>query len=212
MPRRNAVDAARPQIEQHVLVHRPGRAAVGALDVIGVNLQRGLAVHGRVVAQQQRLAGLLRVRLLRELADEDFAFEHAAGFVGQHVLVQLVAGAIGGGVVEQRVIVAVLLAAEDDQPVERRLGVLAGEDAVQIVARHASAERRGLADDAGVAREVHLERRDVEGLRRFLLVTIDVDAAVVGGDDFGHAVRPVHAARPDEALNQRQLGVLFGDD
>src|SRR5688500_5794274 len=42
-------DAAGAEVEQHVLVDRAGRAAVGALDVVGVDLQRRLAVHVRII-------------------------------------------------------------------------------------------------------------------------------------------------------------------
>ena len=64
------------QVEHRVLVELPDRRAVRALHVVGEDLQLRLGVDLRVVGQEQRLVGLLRVGLLRVLADDDLAVEH----------------------------------------------------------------------------------------------------------------------------------------
>jgi hypothetical protein len=70
--------AARPQVEQRVLVELPDRRPVRALHVVGEDLELRLGVDRRVVGEQQRLVRLLRVGLLRVLPDDDLAVEHAA--------------------------------------------------------------------------------------------------------------------------------------
>ena len=108
MPGRFQADAAGAEIEDHFFIHRAGGRAVRAFHVVGVNLQRRLAVHLRIVAEQQRFAGLLGIGLLRDLADEDFALEDAGGFAASTCLYSSWLGQFGWRVIEQRVVVAVL--------------------------------------------------------------------------------------------------------
>ena len=98
-------DAARAQVEDRFVVELADRGAVRAFHVVGEDLQLRLGVDGRVVGQQQRLVGLLGVGLLGVLADEDLAVEDAAGLAVEDALVQLVAGAVRLGVVDDRVVV-----------------------------------------------------------------------------------------------------------
>ena len=74
----SSADAARAQVEHRVLVELADRRAVRALHVVGEDLELRLRVDLRVVGQQQRLVRLLRVGLLRVLADDDLAVEDRA--------------------------------------------------------------------------------------------------------------------------------------
>ena len=75
------------------------------------------------------LVGLLGVGLLGVLADEDLAVEDAVGLAVEDALVQLVAGAVRLGVVDDRVVVDVLRAVGQVEAVERALAAFAVEDA-----------------------------------------------------------------------------------
>ena len=88
------VDAARAQVEHRVFVELADRRAVRALHVVGEDLELRLGVDLRVVGEQQRLVGLLRVGLLRVLPDDDLAVEDGARPAGQDALVDLVARAV----------------------------------------------------------------------------------------------------------------------
>ena len=113
-------DAAGTEVEHLFFIDRADRRAVRTFDVVGINLKGRLRINHRIVAQQQRFAGLLGIGLLGiGLTNEDFALEDGGRFPVQHVLVQLVARTVRGGVVEVRVIVHVLIAADQDQAVER---------------------------------------------------------------------------------------------
>ena len=68
--------AAAPRIERAHVVQPAHRGAVGALHVVGEDLQLRLGVHPRPVAQQQVAVGLLGVGLLRLGRHEDLAVEH----------------------------------------------------------------------------------------------------------------------------------------
>ena len=61
-------DAARPQIEQQILVERAGGRAVAALHVVGKDLELGLVVGLGLLRQQQRVRRHLGVGLLRVAA------------------------------------------------------------------------------------------------------------------------------------------------
>ena len=81
----------------------------------------------RVVGQQQRPVGLLRVGLLRVLAHDDLAVEHRARFAAENALVDLVARAVRLGVIDGRVIVDQAIAIGQIQAVQRALRALSVE-------------------------------------------------------------------------------------
>lgn len=202
-------DAAGAEVEEHVLIDGAGGGAVGAFDVVGVNLERGLGVHGGVVAEQEGFAGLFGVGFLSRAADEDFALEYAGGFVGQDVLVKLVAGTIRAGVIEQGVVVAVLGIIQDHQAVQRGICVLAAHANGQVVARQFAAERGRVRDKSRSRLKVHVHVGDVESIARFLLEFAVIDAAVFGGDDFGRCIGPVCAGQSDKTFNDLHFRVFF---
>ena len=100
-----ARQAARLQVEQRVFVELADGGAVGALHVVGEDLELRVGVDLRVVREQQRPIGLLGVGLLRVGTHEDAAVEHRLRLAGQDALVELVAGAVRRGVVDRGVVV-----------------------------------------------------------------------------------------------------------
>ena len=112
LPRLAPLQAARPQVEQRLVVELADRGAVRALDVVGEDLELRLGVDLRVVREQQRPVGLLGVGLLRVGPDDDLAVEDAARAIVQDALVDLAAAAVRLRVVDRRVVV--------DEPLRRR--------------------------------------------------------------------------------------------
>ncbi len=184
-------EAARDEVEDGVFVDWAGGAAVGAFDVVGVNLKGGLGVHEDFVGEQERFAGLLGVGFLGVFLDEDFAFEDGHGFVGEDVLVKFVAGAVAFFVLKQGVIVDVLVAAGVDEAVERGFGALAAEEDLEVVACEAAAETRGMADENTLGIEGDLHQGGVVGGIALDLQFVVIDARIGGLDDFGHGVGEV---------------------
>jgi hypothetical protein len=130
------------------------------------------------------------------------------------VLVQLVARAVRLGVVEERVVVTVLVSADEDEAVECCIRALAGHVAVQIVARELRADRRGVRDERGITAELDLHRRDVVRVERFLLEFAVIDVRALADHDFGDGVREVHARAvvtvgADVAFDDRRLDVVL---
>src|SRR2546430_6455799 len=89
----------RSEVVQRRLVERPDGRAVGALDVVGVDLEPGLAVGPRLGREQQVVVGLLRVSALRAGPHAAAAVEYAVRSLRQHAVEALVTGAARPGVV-----------------------------------------------------------------------------------------------------------------
>src|SRR4029077_12241092 len=66
------------QIEERVGIQGAAGGAMGALHVVGVNLELRLAVGARVTREEQVVVGLLGVGPLCAGAYDDAAVEHAA--------------------------------------------------------------------------------------------------------------------------------------
>src|SRR5262249_3112329 len=103
-------DAAGLQIKRRLGIKLADRRPVRAFHVVGENLQLRLGVDGGVIGQQQRLVGLLGIGFLGVLANENLAVENALTVAVENALVQLVAGAVRLGVVDDRVVIDVLAA------------------------------------------------------------------------------------------------------
>ena len=74
-----------------------------ASHVVGIDLQLGLGVDGRVFGQYQVLVRLLGVGFLRVLTDEDLAVEDRVRLARQNALIELVARAVRFCVIDRGV-------------------------------------------------------------------------------------------------------------
>ena len=186
---------------------------MGALHVVGEDLQLRLGVDLRVVREQQRVVGLLAVRLLRDGIDEHLPVEHPMRRFVEDALVQLPAGAPFGRMVHEGLVVAVLVAAEHVEPVEARLAAAFAEGRIDIGAREprADGERERMQD--GCASLRRLRRRDVERVGRLALQLDVLDVCAFTKPEFGHGVGEVAAAADcREALDDRHLRVAADVD
>ena len=99
-------DAARGQVEERGLVDRAAGRAVAALHVVGVDLELGLGQELARLVEQQPLADLVAVGLLRPGLHQDLALEDPDRAAAQHLLEHLPALAAHGAVGdEDRVVV-----------------------------------------------------------------------------------------------------------
>ena len=134
-------NAARHQIELQLLVERAGGGAMAALHVVGKNLKLRLVVGLGAIGQQQRLGHHLGVGLLRAVAHDDAALEHAVGLVVEHRLEHLAALAAARDVIGDERRVGVLAALEQGRAADAGDGVLAVEVQEHLIAHHRAADR-----------------------------------------------------------------------
>ena len=137
-------DSARAHVVDGVLVHAADGRSVGALDVVGVDLQLGLGASQRGRREQQIWIGLLGVGLLRVLANDDAAAEDAAPLVVEDPLTDF---KISGS--ELRFTVSIE-ADKNRQPSVERFSYALSDDDSQLVAGVFPEVGEGLGDFAQV--------------------------------------------------------------
>ena len=111
-------DAALLEIEQGVGVELACGGTVGALDVVGVDLQLRARAHLCLAREKDIAVGLEGLGFLRIGQDLEFAVERSAGTVGQHVLEELVAGSASHIVQDMRLDIHGLRAAGERQSIQ----------------------------------------------------------------------------------------------
>ena len=133
------------------MIERPDRGPVGALYDVGVDLELRLAVGVRIGRQQQIVVGLLGVGLLRAGPHDDPPREHATGTLVEHAVEILVALAVVGRVIDRRMVIGVLLAGEQVQPIENQRPARTRQHRTDVVTRQRSAERDEMEVEGTVA-------------------------------------------------------------
>ena len=144
LPGQSLSDAARAQIKQLRFVELADGRAVVALDVVGVNFELRLGVDFRIFGQQQVVVGLVGIGLLRARMHDDLAVEHRVGLTVHHSAIVFPAGAVGLAMINERVVVHMLLAADQIQAVERGLAATGVERGRDVVAAQGGAQREGV--------------------------------------------------------------------
>ena len=94
------------------------------LDIVGQNFELGHALDLSVPGKKQALVGLFGVGLLGVLTNDDPPGEDALALPVENTLVELATVAVGLGVLDDQVIVDVLIAVHQIQPVKRTLAAL----------------------------------------------------------------------------------------
>src|ERR1035441_5365753 len=110
--------SSRAQVEQGLLIECTHGCAVGALHVVGEDLESWSGVNLGVLGEQQVLIGLAGVRTRRAWPHDDTSVEYSVAAFVHDSLVQLAAGATGRGVLDQNRIVMVLFASWEIQAVD----------------------------------------------------------------------------------------------
>ena len=161
-PRLLLGEGAGAEVEEGVGVEPSRRRAVRALDVVVVDLELRLGVDAGRVGEEEVAVLLVGVGEGARGADDHLAVEGAARAPVEDPLVVLLAPAVRPGVVDERVVVDLLLAARQEEPVERRAGAVAVEPDGQLVPHEAAAEREDVAEELRAGAEVRLGRPDVD--------------------------------------------------
>ena len=115
-----------------------------ALHVVRKDLELRLGVDLRPLGQQQRVVGLLAIRLLRFGMDVHLAIEDAVRRAVEDALVQLPAVAVGLHMFDARLVVDVLVAVAEVEAVQRGTAAFAAQLGVDVRARERRA--RGKAE------------------------------------------------------------------
>ena len=173
------VDAALLHVEHRGVVELPHRGAVGALHVVGIDLEHRLGIHACGLGHHEVLVALVRLRLLRVVAHQYATGEGADGMLVEHVFVELVRHAVAHLMVDERVVVDMLALVGDDAAVAPALGALALEREVEHVAGHAVVQRDDIVVDAAVGLLVDIDIAHARVLRRGFLKAIEVEAGIL---------------------------------
>ena len=187
---------------------------MAALDVVSVDLQLRFGSDLRVVREQETLVGLVGVRPLGHLVDVYLAPEDAASMSGKNALVELVADAVGTGVLDAGVVVDVLFAAGEEEAVEGGIDALAIQYGGDVVANEASAERDVVRGEVAAPRLGDVEGGDVVGAAAFSLDLVVLETGFGTQDDLGDRVGQVHRRRLEAgvALDYRSAGTILSHD
>ena len=165
------------QVEERVLVQLADGGAVGALDVVGVDLEAGPGVDRRLLRQQQvavRLAGVGPDGARRH---HHLAVENGARLVGEHVLEQLAARGVPGRVDGEGVLVGLRRIHAEEETLEVHFGALRGEDRGRIRAGFPPGERQDRRVDPRVPGELE---GDPAGVRDLPALELDPHVAEFG--------------------------------
>ena len=135
------VDSARAQIEECFLIDLPDGCAVGALHIVGVDLQLGLGINLRVIGEEQVAVGLLGIGFLRIFVNDDSAVKNTVRVVIEDAVIELAAIAVRAGMLDQHVIVYMLMAAAEEETVDQAFAAFSGEHRMHVVAHQRTAQR-----------------------------------------------------------------------
>ena len=148
-----AVSGSRPRerkVEEFTLIELTGGGAMGAFDVVRVDLKLRLGVDLGIRREEKIVVGLIGVGLLSGLMHVDLASERRPGATIEHAFVILIAHAVGCGVVYLQDIVDVLAGAREVEAVELRLDLRAVQACRDLVSDEAAAERCERLRDLGL--------------------------------------------------------------
>jgi hypothetical protein len=196
-----------------VVVQLPDGGAVRALDVIGEDLELRLGVGVGVVGQEQVHARLLGVGLLRVRRDVDAAAEHAGGAIVEDALVELPAVAVRLEVVDPEVVVHMLVAAREREPVVRAVTAFGVESGVEVVADERAAHREVVRRDGAACLLPHVQRAHVGRLLALQLHLVVVDRGAGFGEHLRDGRREIRTvARARVGLDDRRAAAGAGHD
>ena len=127
--------SSRTHVEKGVRVELAGRCAVAALHVVGIDFELRLGIDVGLLGGAEVAVGLYGRGLLGALPHENAAVEDPRGRVFEYIFEELVAGAVGGFVVDEGEVVDGLPLVGHRHAVEMRLGAFSFECDGEVVAR-----------------------------------------------------------------------------
>ena len=206
-------DATLSHVEERLVVELAYGGAVGALHVVGIDFEHGLGEHAGRAGGAQVLIGHLRGCLLGSMLHEHASGKGAGGLFVEHVLIELVARAVGRTVGDKGVVVGVLVLVGNHGAVAGALGSLAREGQVELVAGGSVVQGEHVVAHAAVGLLVDVDVAHAHILVVGFLQTIEVELGILtheGFDDLGGEERGVVGSMVAE--QQLGLGSLFEHD
>ncbi len=186
---------------------------MGAFHVVGVNLQLRLGIDLRVIGKQQVAVGLFRVGFLRVFVNNDAAVKNAVRVTIENAVIELAAAAMRTGMLDEHVIVHVLAAVADEQPVDQTLAAFAGQHRMNVVTNKPPAQKHRMRTHIRAAGLLSAQGGDVKGLAVFALEQIVRNHSVFARDQFGYSVGKGNAAAErDIVFHDAGFSGAFGYD
>src|SRR5690554_278061 len=206
-----AADTARHQVKHRGLIQLANGGAVGTLDVVCVDFQFRLGVDFGTVGKQQVLVIHIRIGLLGVLVDMNAAIEDSVGLVRSDVVVGLFAVAMGGYVVNRRVVVVVLFALGNHHAIELGFRAFTFQANLQVMPAQRAAEAYAVAFETGTAVLQNAGSTNVLDVFAFHIQANAGDVGAVGQGKFGDGVdQHLGGAAGNVFFNQRHLAVGTG--
>ena len=133
-----------------------------AFHVIGVDLQLWLGIDLRVIGKQQVTVRLLGIGFLRVFVYHDASMEDTMRVAIQNSVVELAAATVRAGMLDVHVIVEMLAAVAEEQPVDKALSTFSGEHGVNVVANQAAAQEERVRGYVGAPSLLDTQSRNIE--------------------------------------------------
>ncbi len=186
---------------------------MGALHVVGEDLESRPGVDLGVVGEQQVLVGLAGIRTGRVRPHDDASVEHPMPAFVHDSLVELAAGAPGRGVLDQNRIVVVLVASWQVQAVDAGLRPFALEAHAHLVAGDLRPQCHRARREPAAGALADVEQREVERGVGLVLDLVVLDPCSLVEDHLGHGVGAGDAARgPGVGLDDCHPASRTGQD
>lgn len=203
-------DATCLHIKQLLGIHIADGGTMAALHVVGQDFQLGLGIDLRPVGQQQGATQLLRVGLLRQRRNTDAALEYRMAMIVNHVLEQLVAAAVGHGMVQEQRVIEMRGAVRQHQTLDIGLRRAADKLDMQFVARQ---RRTALHRDMGIARASTDRHATKGGVIGRVMLGLQSDMGELGAradGDMGIDIGPARSSRTTVAITFQYGGFGLG--
>ena len=172
-------DASLLHVEERRIVELPHRGAMRTFDVVGIDLEHRLGVHACLARGAEVLVDLLGGGFLGSVPHEHTSGKSTHRLVAHHILVELAAGAMGGFVVDERVVVHMLAFVAYHATIAEALGTLAVEREVEAIAGHSVVEGDDIVVDTAGALLVDIDIAHADVLVMGFLETIKVERSIL---------------------------------
>src|SRR6266550_1311191 len=207
-------DPARHRVEELVAVDGADRGAVGAANVVGLDLEAGDRVGVRLLGEDQVAVLLVGVRLLRVLLDLDHPAPDRRRMVAEGALEGEVGGRVRGDVLLEGVVVEVLIAVGEVGPGNARGRARAREVVLDPRLALLGAEAAGDPIELGVAIDPRAVGGEVPGLGGEVLQRDVLDLRALAYEELGDGVRVTREIRPSGRvlLDNAKAALRLSDD
>ena len=159
--------------------------------IVGEDLELRGGVDLGMLGQEQRLVRLFGVGLLGVELHDDLAVEHRVGFTVQDAFVELVARAVGLGVIDHRVVVDETTTVRHVESVERAVDPFTIQQRIDVVANERASQRDGMGREAAAPAQRDMHAGNMKRLQALSQQLVVIDHRIGPGHDLGHGIGEV---------------------